>query len=72
MNSLQGAGDTLPPMIISIITTWVVTMPIAYFLPKYTSFGVVGIRWALTISTIAGAFANFVYFRLGKWKTRRV
>jgi putative MATE family efflux protein len=72
MNSLQGAGDTIPPMVISIVTTWIVTMPLAYFLPKYTSFGVVGIRWALTISTIAGAFANVVYFRMGKWKTRRV
>lgn len=72
MNALQGAGDTIPPMIISIVTTWAVTIPLAYFLPKYTSFGVVGIRWALTASTVIGAIANIVYFRLGKWKTRRV
>ena len=72
MNSLQGAGDTVPTMIISIVTTWVITIPLAYFLPKYTSFGAVGIRWALTASTIAGAVANVIYFRTGKWKTRRV
>jgi putative MATE family efflux protein len=72
MNSLQGAGDTLPTMIISIITTWVITLPLAYFLPKYTTWGAVGIRWAMTISMITGALANIIYFRTGRWKTRRV
>jgi Na+-driven multidrug efflux pump len=72
MNALQGAGDTVPTMIISIVTTWAITMPFAYLLPKYTSFGAVGIRWALTASTIVGAAANVIYFRMGKWKTRRV
>jgi putative MATE family efflux protein len=72
MNSLQGAGDTMPTMIISIITTWVITIPLAYFLPRYTSFGVISIRWAMTASTVVGALANVMYFRTGKWKTRRV
>jgi putative MATE family efflux protein len=72
MNCLQGAGDTLPTMVISIITTWVITLPLAYFLPKYTDWGVIGIRWAMTASTIVGAISNVIYFRTGKWKTRRV
>jgi putative MATE family efflux protein len=72
MNSLQGAGDTLPTMVISIITAWVITIPLAYFLPKYTSWGAIGIRWAMTASVIIGALANIIYFRTGRWKTRRV
>lgn len=72
MNCLQGAGDTVPTMIISIITTWLITIPGAYLLPKYTDWGAVGIRWAMTASVIVGAAANIVYFRTGKWKTRRV
>jgi len=72
MNSLQGAGDTMPTMIISLVTTWLITIPLAYFLPRYTSWGVIGIRWAMTASTIVGALANVIYFRTGKWKTRRV
>jgi putative MATE family efflux protein len=70
MNSLQGAGDTIPTMIISIITTWLITIPLAYFLPKYTSWGILSIRWAMTASAIVGALALVVYFRTGKWKTR--
>jgi putative MATE family efflux protein len=72
MNCLQGAGDTLPTMIISIITTWLITIPLAYFLPHHTTWGATGIRWAMTASTVVGATANVVYFRMGKWKTRRV
>ncbi len=72
MNSLQGAGDTMPTLIINVITTWVITMPLAYFLPKYTSWGAVSIRWVMTASVVVGALANVIYFRMGKWKTRRV
>jgi putative MATE family efflux protein len=71
MSCLQGAGDTMPTMIINIVTTWVITLPLAYFLPKYTSFGAVGIRWAITASTIIGAMANVAYFRSGGWKKLR-
>jgi Na+-driven multidrug efflux pump len=59
-------------MVISIITTWFITIPFAYFLPKWTNWGVIGIRWAMTASTLIGGLANVIYFRTGKWKTRRV
>jgi Na+-driven multidrug efflux pump len=72
MNATQGAGDTMPMMIISIVTTWIITIPLAYFLPKWTDWGVYGIRWAMTGSMIIGGLANTIYFRTGKWKTRRV
>lgn len=72
MNCLQGAGDTLPTMVIGIVTTWVITIPLAYFLPLHTSWGATGIRWAMTFSVLVGATANVVYFRTGKWKTRHV
>lgn len=71
MNVLQSAGDTVPPMVISIITTWVVTIPLAWLLPEL-GMGVFGIRWAMVISAAVGGVANIVYFRTGKWKTRRV
>jgi putative MATE family efflux protein len=72
MSCLQGTGDTIPTMIISIITTWLITLPFAYFLPKWTNWGVIGIRWAMTASTLVGGIANVIYFRTGKWKTRMV
>lgn len=72
MNCLQGAGDTLPTMIISIVTTWMITIPLSYFLPKYADWGVISIRWAISVASVAGALANIVYFRMGRWKNRVV
>jgi len=72
MNAVQGAGDTMPMMIISIVTTWLITIPFAYFLPKWTDWGVYGIRWVMTASMVLGGLANIIYFRTGRWKTKRV
>jgi putative MATE family efflux protein len=72
MSAIQGAGDTMPMMIISIVTTWLVTLPLAYYLPKYTNFGVAGIRWAMTASALLTGAINLIYFRLGRWKTKRL
>ncbi len=70
MNCLQSAGDTVPVMIMSIATTWLVTVLPAYLLPKYTDLGVAGVRWAMSGTMIVGAVFNMIYFRTGRWKTR--
>lgn len=72
MSSLQGAGDTVPTMVISILTVWVITMPLAYYFHLQAGWGMYGVRWAMTASTVAGAAANLIYFRTGRWKTLRV
>jgi putative MATE family efflux protein len=72
MNCIQSAGDTIPTMIISVVDTWLVTILLAYLLPKYTDLGVLGIRWAMAASVVVGGIAMLIYFRTGRWKTRRV
>jgi putative MATE family efflux protein len=72
MSCLQSAGDTLPTMIISVTTTWLITILLSYLLSKYTGAGIIGIRWAMSASVVVTAFANVIYFRTGRWKTRRV
>ena len=72
MQFLSGVGDTLPPMIISILMVWVVQLPLSYLLPKVTDLGVYGIRWAIVAGTIIGAVIYIVYFRLGRWKRKQL
>ena len=71
-NSISGAGDTVPPMLVSLITMWLLQLPLAYFLPRLTDLGVYGVRWAMVTGTIVGAVAYTTYFRLGRWKRKRV
>ncbi len=72
MQALTSAGDTLPMMIISVGTAWAVTLPLAYFLPRIADLGPLGVRWAMVAGIVVGAIATIIYFRLGRWKTRRV
>jgi len=72
MSALQGAGDTVPGMIINIVITWAISLPLAYFLPKYTALGVYGVRWAMVAAMIVGTVAFLLYFRTGRWKRKKV
>jgi putative MATE family efflux protein len=71
-NCISGSGDTLPPMIISLSMLWVVQIPLAFILSRFTSLGVYGIRWAMAISFILGAIAYICYFWSGRWKRKKV
>jgi Na+-driven multidrug efflux pump len=72
MHMLTGAGDTVPPMIISVAIGWGVQLPLAYFLPKVGNLGVYGVRWAIVSEFVFGAIAYLIYFRTGRWKRKKV
>ncbi|MFC1948109.1 MATE family efflux transporter [Chloroflexota bacterium] len=72
MQSISNAGDTLPPMIFNIVMMWLVQIPLAWALPKYTGMEVLGVRWAIVIGRYVAAIAYVTYFRLGRWKLKKV
>ena len=69
---LAGAGDTVPSMLFTLMSMWVVPVPLAFLLPRFTSLGVYGVRWAIVAGMIAGPVAYTVYFWLGRWKRKQV
>ncbi len=69
---LSGAGDTLPPMLLTLLMIWVVQLPLAFFLPQVTNLGMYGIRWAIVAGVVVGAVAYTIYFRLGRWKRKKI
>jgi Na+-driven multidrug efflux pump len=71
-SNITGSGDTLPPMIISLGMLWVVMIPLALVLSRYTSLEVLGVRWAIVICFVVGAVAYLLYFWSGRWKRKKV
>jgi len=69
---LRGAGDTLIPMFISLLTLWVIRIPIALFLSKQPDIGVYGIWWSIPIGWFAGVVLFYLYYRSGRWKSKAV
>ena len=73
---MRGAGDTMTPMWISIITTVITRVPLAYALVALTkseanpSGAPESIFVSLLISWLLGALLTFVAYRKGTWKTK--
>ena len=72
MQSLSSVGDTLPPLLVSLLSFWLVNIPLAYFFSQVPNFGVYGIRWAMVIRTLVGAVALTIYFKMGRWKRKSI
>jgi putative MATE family efflux protein len=69
---LAGAGDTIPPMIITILSMIIVPVPLSLFLIKFTDLGPYGVRWAIVSGLVVGALVYGIYFRLGRWKHKEI
>ena len=75
---MRGAGDTTTPMWISLITSVAVRVPLAYGISYLTRTSSLpnGIKECIQISLlctwIIGAVLTFVFYRMGKWKTKAI
>ncbi len=73
---MRGAGDTLTPMWISIITTVVLRMPLAYLLAAMTRSEAFptgsphAIFASLLISWVIGTALSIIVYRKGVWKSK--
>ncbi len=67
---VEGVGDTIATMIVTLLTMWVIQIPLAWLLPKYTSLGVNGVQWAISIALVVRALLFAIYFKSGRWKRK--
>jgi len=73
---MRGAGDTMTPMWISLITTVAVRVPIAYGIswltttPELPHGQSICIQISLLLSWLIGALLTVIFYRIGKWKNK--
>lgn len=72
VQSFNGAGDTNTPTVINLFCYWLFQIPLAYSLAIPFGFGAKGVFVAITISESFLAVVAMIFFRRGKWKTRKV
>jgi len=71
---MRGAGDTMTPMWISLITTIGIRMPLAYALAFLTRSETLpngspdSLFISLLISWVMGAVLTTIFYRRGKWR----
>lgn len=75
---MRGAGDTMTPMWVSLLTTVIIRVPLAYGISYLTRtpelpFGRYEcIQISLLTSWVLGAILTFIFYRIGKWKKKGV
>ena len=75
---MRGAGDTMTPMWISLITTVLIRVPVAYGISFLTRSAELPygrqecIQISLLASWVIGAILTFAFYRLGKWKKKAI
>lgn len=65
--SFNGAGDTVAPLVVTLLGVWAIEVPLAWFLCTQTSLGPLGIAYAAVAGFSSRAFFFFVYFFQGRW-----
>jgi len=70
--ALQGAGDTVSPLVITAFSRLPLLLGLLYVLPRYTELGRDGLWYSFLIATIVEGLLKLGWFRRGKWKTQRV
>ncbi|MDI6601802.1 MAG: MATE family efflux transporter [Thermoanaerobacteraceae bacterium] len=68
---IRGAGDTLITMIISMISLWVVRIPLSAYLSK-TGLAQNGIWIGMASGSILSAILSYAYYRSGRWKRNAI
>jgi putative MATE family efflux protein len=70
--ALQGAGETISPTVLTVLTMIVLRLPLGWALLHLTHVGIIGAWWAMAVSTIIQGLLTVLVFRQGRWRTIRV
>lgn len=70
--ALNGAGDTLVPMFITIFCLWGLQVPAAIAMTRWAPDRIDGIWFAIMAAMVAHGLAVIGWFETGRWKTRKV
>jgi putative MATE family efflux protein len=69
---LNAVGDTVITMVTNLTTMWGISLVLAFFLSRYTSLEVYGIRWAIVSGILMRAVIYGIYFKTGRWQRKKV
>ncbi|MCA1756592.1 MAG: MATE family efflux transporter [Bacteroidales bacterium] len=66
---MRGAGDTLIPMLITLLSLWIVRVPLAWFLADRLG-NETGIWWSFPAGWLVGLILAWSYYKTGNWKKK--
>lgn len=71
IQSLNGAGDTLTPLLLNFLCFWLLQIPFAYWLGQEAGLGPNGVFVAIVVSESLLSLLSVMVFRRGHWQRQR-
>ena len=65
---VNGAGQTMVPMLFTLISLWAVRVPVAWYLSQHTRLAIKGIWLAMALGFVVTGVINYMYYLSGRWK----
>jgi putative MATE family efflux protein len=72
VGALRGAGDSMRPLAAHAVGQWIIRLPLAYCLIRFTGLEEWGMWLAMACSACIESFGYFWLFRQGYWKKIRI
>lgn len=69
-NFLRGAGESVVPMLSSIVSFWAMRIPTAYLIAHF--FGGNYIYFSYAVSWFGGLLISLIYYKTGRWKNKSI
>jgi putative MATE family efflux protein len=70
--AFDGAGNTVPAMVINLVTLWGIQIPLAWLLSQALGWGTIGLWVGISVANVANGCIFAIWFRRGRWKQRVV
>lgn len=71
-STLQAAGSTKQSMMLTIISQWIIEIPLAFLLAKVFHLGILGIWLAFPITNVIAVGIYLSIFFRGRWKHKKL
>lgn len=72
IGGMQGAGDTVTPLVLTIISMWMIRVPLAGFLTNTMQMGADGCWMAMASTQFVQGILSMILFGMGRWKRVKV
>ncbi len=69
---LNGAGDSLAPMIVTILSLWGAQVPLALWFSRIWNPPINGVWWAMGVAILLHGLLITAWFSTGRWKHQKV
>lgn len=69
---LRASGNMVATMVLTLVSQWVLQLPIAYVLSKHTALGIQGVWWSFVASNVIISLLTLAWYSRGDWKKTRL